>query len=160
MFHSRSESDTSSVPALKTREWIKLFKSYQVLIIESQNLCRFLFPVVIIFCISLSIVCNYLAIKIEGLLISIRLSIIVVSGVLIVSVFTIFYMVEKLAAYQEVSIRCRKLTLSTKCYRKHLNSFRIQKFSIVSLFYVDRILPFTILHLIVDITISALITFK
>ena len=160
MFHSRLETETSRIPVLTILEWIRLFKSFQVFVIESRIFCRFLLPVTLIFCISLSIVCNYIAIKIKGLLISVRLSLIVISLVLLSSVFTIFYMFEKLTAIQEVSIRCRQLPLSTKYYRKYLNSFKVQKYSIGSLCYVHRSLPFTILRLIIDLTMSALITFK
>ena len=159
-FSSQFKNTASRTNILKTSEWIRLFKTFQVFVIESRYLIQMFLPILFILFTFLPIACHYLLITRPDILGRIRVSLIVISLFALCSEFIMFYILAKMTSLQEVSIRRRKLKLSGKYGRRYLNSFKIQAFSIGSFCPVHRILPLTIVHFVVDVTATLLITMR
>ena len=137
-----------------------MFKTYQVYVIETRYF-TYWFLIIGVFLITfISIVANYLVIKTKGLILVLRIALVSTTVITLGSEFMVFYVLAKLSSLQEVSIRRQRLTLCTKYYRKYLKSFKIQTYSIGSFCPVHRMLPFRMVHLVVDFTITLLITVR
>ena len=159
-FSSQFKNTASRTNILKTSEWIRLFKTFQVFVIESRYLIQMFLPILFILFTFLPIACHYLLITRPEIIIRARLSLIVISLFSLTAEFIMFYILAKMTTLQEVSIRRRRLELSGKYYRRYLNSLKIETFWIGSLLRVHRILPFTIVHFVIDVTTTFLITLK
>ena len=104
--------------------------------------------------------CHYLLITKPDYIPRVRVSLVGISLFILSAEFLTFYVLAKLATFQELAIRRRRLQLSGKYYRKYLVSLKIQAFSIGSFCPVQRILPFTIVQFVIHVTVTLLITLR
>ena len=147
------------IPSLNFRKWIHLFKSFHVhFSIERQVLAELLLPIMTIPCIAVSILCNFVAIKLNvGT--SIRFSLVLGSISVMTPFCLLLYLLGKLTRLQEISIRRKRLELASTISRRSLNCLKCQAYSIGSFCYIDQLLPFNIIYLVINFTITLLITF-
>ena len=141
------------------QEWIVLFKGFQVHFnVERKALIEVLLPLTTSPCVLVSILCNFVAIRMN-VNPTIRISLAVASVAVMTPFCLLLYLYGKLTELQETAIRRKRCELTSRVNRRSLKCLQIQSYLLGPFCKIERLLTFDIILFVINMTITLLITF-